>query len=58
MSAQFLRTVPLFADLDEADLDRLCAMVTAQRLTRGTVLFEEGDRGDSAYVIEHGELVR
>ncbi len=52
----FLRKVPLFADLPEADLARLCEMVERVQLPAGEVLFEEGSRGDRAYVIESGEL--
>ena len=52
----FLRKVPLFAELPEADLNRLCAMVEQVKLPAGQVLFEEGSRGDRAYVIESGEL--
>jgi signal transduction histidine kinase/predicted CoA-binding protein len=51
-----LKTVPLFADFSEADLDRLCEMVTEVRLPAGETLFCEGDPGDRAYVIRSGEL--
>lgn len=52
----FLRRVPLFAGLPEEDLNRLCEMVERVHLPAGQVLFEEGSRGDRAYVIESGEL--
>jgi signal transduction histidine kinase/predicted CoA-binding protein len=52
----FLRKVPLFADLPEPDLDRLCDMVERTALPAGQDLFAEGSRGDRAYVIETGEL--
>ncbi len=52
----FLRKVPLFADLPERDLDRLCEMVGKIVLPAGQDLFVEGSRGDRAYVIETGEL--
>ncbi len=52
----FLRKVPLFADLPEADLNRLCEMVEQIQLPAGQELFAEGSRGDRAYVIESGEL--
>ncbi len=47
---------PLFADLPEADLNRLCEMVEQVQLPAGQELFAEGSRGDRAYVIELGEL--
>ena len=51
-----LRAVPLFADLDAADLDALSENVSPLHLERGQLLFNEGDSGDVAYVIDQGEL--
>ncbi len=51
-----LRAVPLFEDLNEADLDALAQTVAASSLDAGEMLFREGDDGDSAYVINSGEL--
>ncbi len=51
-----LRMVPLFADLAEDDLARLCAASREDRLPAGTTLFEEGDHGDAAYVITDGSI--
>ncbi len=53
---EFLRKVPLFADLPDEDLSRLCEMVERVHLPAGQELFAEGSRGDRAYVIESGEL--
>jgi len=52
----FLKKVPFFADLPDADLDRLCAMVVEEQLAPDEVLFEEGEIGDKAYVIMAGEI--
>ena len=52
----FLRKVPLFADLSDADLKRLCEMVEEETLPAGKLLFDEGAPGDRAYVIKEGEL--
>jgi signal transduction histidine kinase/predicted CoA-binding protein len=54
--SEFLRAVPLFAELDTAALDRLCELAKQMKLQPGEMLFEEGARGDAAFVIEHGEL--
>ncbi|MDJ0663727.1 MAG: ATP-binding protein [Acidimicrobiia bacterium] len=51
-----LREVPLFAGLAEEDLVRLCRGTEVVRLAAGDLLFAEGDRGDSAYVVLEGEL--
>jgi CRP-like cAMP-binding protein len=49
-----LRQVPIFANLDTAKLKLLA--FTSERLTfqTGQVVFEEGERGDSAFVILKG----
>lgn len=52
----FLRKVPLFAELPIEDLDRICEMVKEVHLAAGEELFAEGSRADSAYIIESGEL--
>jgi len=52
----FLKKVPLFADLPDDDLERLCALVTEEQLSAEEALFTEGDIGDKAYVIISGEI--
>lgn len=52
----FLEKVPLFADLPDEDLERLCAMITEEHVPAEKVLFTEGDIGDKAYVIMSGEI--
>ena len=51
-----LRNVPLFADLSDEDLDDLARAITVQQLGKGEMLFEEGDQGETAYVIDDGEI--
>lgn len=55
-SFEFLRKVPFFADLPDSDLDRLCAGIVEVNLKAGAALFNEGDPGDRAYVIQQGDL--
>ncbi len=52
----FLKKIPLFADLPDDDLDLLCAMVLEEQLPLDEILFNEGDIGDKAYVILEGEI--
>ncbi|HNB51458.1 MAG TPA: CoA-binding protein [Anaerolineales bacterium] len=52
----FLKKVPFFADMPDADLERLCGMIDEISLVPGQVLFEEGSPGDMAYVIKDGQL--
>lgn len=52
----FLKKVPLFADLPDEDLDRLCAVAVEINIPAGEILFTEGEKGDKAYVIMAGEI--
>ncbi len=56
MRNEFLRTVPLFQDLPETDLSRLAGMLEVVHLAPGEALFQEGERGDRAYIVESGEV--
>jgi CRP-like cAMP-binding protein len=51
-----LRKIPLFADLEENDLERLEAVLTRRRYVRGQVLFHQGDEGGVLYVIVRGRV--
>ncbi|MFC7597854.1 sensor histidine kinase [Terrabacter sp. GCM10028922] len=48
--------VPLFADLDAADLARLCRTVQEVDLPAGEVLFHEGTLADRAFVLHRGQI--
>jgi signal transduction histidine kinase len=52
----FLQKVPLFSNLPQEDLMRICAMATRVELEPGEELFAEGSEGNRAYVIESGQL--
>ena len=52
----FLKNVPMFADLPEDDMARLCELVTEELLPAGEMLFIEGKIGDKAYVIKSGDI--
>lgn len=52
----FLRKIPLFAELPDEDLERLCEAVEEVHLPAGQDLFPEGAVGDRAYVIRDGQL--
>jgi CRP-like cAMP-binding protein len=49
-----LRRIPVFAGLSDDDLDAVAAVSVARRLDAGTVVFREGDRGDTCYVVRSG----
>jgi CRP/FNR family cyclic AMP-dependent transcriptional regulator len=46
----------LFAELDEADLDRVVASVRPLKLRRGDVIFAEGAAPEHLYIVEDGRI--
>jgi signal transduction histidine kinase/predicted CoA-binding protein len=52
----FLKKIPLFANLSDDDLNRLCASGKEVSLPDGEMLFSEGDAGSHAYVILDGQI--
>lgn len=53
---EFLRQVPLFADLPDEDVDQLFELAEVVELSAGEDLFHEGDKGDRAYIVKSGEV--
>jgi signal-transduction protein with cAMP-binding, CBS, and nucleotidyltransferase domain len=51
-----LRTIPLFDGFDEASLVAVANRFVTQRVPAGTVLMEEGEIGDRAYIIVNGRV--
>jgi signal transduction histidine kinase/predicted CoA-binding protein len=51
-----LKRVPLLAELSDEDLTALAEQCECLYFDKGDVLFEEGETGDQAYVIEAGEI--
>jgi signal transduction histidine kinase len=56
MSAEFLRRLPLFAGLSDADLSWLVAQAEPLTIRAGEVLIEEGSPGDTLFVLLGGEF--
>ena len=50
-----LQQVPLFAGLDEAELQQVAALFKERRFPRGEVIIREGSEGAVFYVISSGE---
>ncbi len=53
---EFLKQAPLFAEMQDDDLHRLCDSVLTIKLPAGDTLFEEGSEGDKAYIVQSGEV--
>jgi CRP/FNR family cyclic AMP-dependent transcriptional regulator len=56
MTLEALRSVPLFASLDDSAAIALRDLVKARRVPAGTNLFYMGDVGDAMYLIESGRV--
>jgi NTE family protein len=54
--AEFLRAVPLFAELPEEILTSLVSQSEQVQLPAGEWLFHEGEQGDSLYLLRSGRL--
>ena len=51
-----LRSVPIFAALDDAAVEELCALLGSAEFETGRQLFNVGDAGDAMYLIESGRV--
>lgn len=51
---ELLRSVPLFAELDEAELERFSRVAVPRSYPQGTRVFHEGDRSDACYIVRSG----
>jgi cAMP-dependent protein kinase regulator len=48
--------VPLFSDLRKEELSRVIEKIQAKQYARATVVCQEGDSGDSIFIISHGKV--
>ena len=53
---EVIRKAPLFTALDDAAAASLVANMVSVKISKGSVLFAEGDEGDNLYVIAEGKL--
>ncbi len=56
MSTFDLRSVELLSGLDDDAIDRLAATVSTCSFAQGDTLFNEGDPGNTAYIVTSGEI--
>ncbi|HVG31248.1 MAG TPA: cyclic nucleotide-binding domain-containing protein [Pyrinomonadaceae bacterium] len=56
MSTEALRSVPLFASVDDEDARALVGLLKPRSLPRGALLFRQGDAGDAMYLVEAGRV--
>lgn len=51
-----LRNLPMFRAFSDETLAALASRVTARDIEAGEVLFEEGDEGETFYIVDTGEV--
>ncbi len=56
MTLEAIRSVPLFASLDDEAATRLRGLLTVREVPAGKPLFRTGDKGDAMYLIERGRV--
>src|SRR6195256_5518561 len=56
MTLDAIRSVPLFASLDNEAASELRSLLRTREATTGTALFRAGDDGDALYLIESGRV--
>src|SRR5690348_18365905 len=54
--ANFLRTVPLFTKLDDAELQRFAELTREKSYPKGSLILFEDDPGDSLFVVRDGRV--
>src|SRR5258705_5844793 len=56
MTLEALRSVPLFASLDDEAAKDLRKLLSEQTVSGNTLLFRQGEEGDAMYLIESGRI--
>src|SRR6185369_8555339 len=56
ITLEALRSVPLFASLDDAAATELRSLLREKTVPRNTALFNQGDQGNAMYLIESGRV--
>ena len=51
-----LRRMPLFATMEQAELELLCSRLRAEHFPAGREIIRQGDRGDKFYIIRQGHV--
>ena len=54
--SNFLRTVPLFTKLEDAELQRFAELTREKSYPKGSVILFEDDPGDSLFIVRDGRV--
>ena len=53
---ELLRSVPLFADLEQEELERFSRVAVPRTFPASTRVFHEGDHSDACYIVRAGSF--
>jgi predicted acylesterase/phospholipase RssA/CRP-like cAMP-binding protein len=53
---EILKTIPLFRNLDNNDLELVSACLHRESYPKGMVIFKQGEYGDTMYIVESGQV--
>lgn len=53
---ELLRSVPLFSDLEQAELERFSRVAVPRSFPAATRVFHEGDQSDACYIVRSGSF--
>ena len=53
---ELLRSVPLFADLEQGELERFSRVAVPRSFPAATRVFHEGDHSDACYIVRYGSF--
>lgn len=56
MDTSLIKDLPLFAGLDQTQLERVAAVLTRRRVAKGIPIFREGERSRSLYILASGSV--
>ncbi len=55
-AVELLKSVPLFADLEQGELERFSHVAVPRTFPAGTRVFHEGDNSDACYIVREGSF--
>ena len=53
----FLRHIPIFAEIPDEKMEKVCQALVRRHVERGTVIVKEGDLGVEMFILLEGEVV-
>ncbi len=56
LNLHLLKEVPIFADLTEDQLDKVMGIISRESFSKGSVIIQEGEEGNTMYILEKGTV--